>query len=329
MLDVANAAGVSRTTASYVLNGLNVAIPQETRDHVLSVAHKMGYRTNRMAQQLAKQRSGFIGVIIPVIASPYFAYLATHINAFCRTAGFQMLLEAAHSYEEDPCWQHALDQLLSWGVDGLLLLWDPAIDLQQIRYAALEVPVVVVGIEPIPEEDLDWLYVDLYAGARAGMAHLMDQGHREIGYVGHPSVGDPRYRAVVDMLAAAGLNPPMILVGPREEFYARVRALTGAYHEPTAFFCVNDTEAMVVQRALWDAGRRVPHDVSLVSGDSHWEADYTIPALTGVAIPSRQAAECSFQLLLQRINGDTRAKQHLVIPPTFVVRESVAPRSPG
>lgn len=318
MLDVALAAGVSRTTASYVLNGQEVAIPQETRDHVLRVARQMGYRTNRLAQQLARQRSGMIGMVVPVLADPFFGNLADCLNQSAKTTGYQPLFEIGDPEAAEG--RQAIDHLLGWSVDGVVLYMQNMERLRQLDTPLSEVPCVFIGPNDPGAIRQDCVFVDLYAGAREATNYLLGLGHTRIHFLGWREA-DTRFRAVADLLKERGMAPPPLIPEARETVCELARRSDG----PTAIVCVNDMVALAALRGIRDAGKRAPEDISVVSCDENWVAEYMDPALTSVTIPLAKLAETSVRLLHQRISGETSAPYRVAITPTLTVRESAGP----
>ncbi len=320
MLDVALAAGVSRTTASYVLNRVDVAIPQETRDHVLSIAQQMGYRTNRLAKQLAKQRSAMIGLMVRQMADPFFGSLADCLNVSAKSFDYQPLFEIGCPDEEEG--QRAIDHLLGWRVDGVILYIEQIQKLPQLALHLAGVPAVFIGPNDPGEVPQDCVYIDLYAGACEAANYLLSLGHTRFVYLGWRGA-NARFQAVADMLAERGMAPPPVILD--SEVRETVCSLSRRSDGPTAIICVNDMVALAALRGIRDAGKRAPQDLSVVSCDENWVAEYMDPALSSVTIPQARLAQESVHLLHQRISGDTSAPYRVAVTPTLTIRESAAP----
>src|SRR5438105_12288384 len=176
MIDVARAAGVSQTTASFVLNGRDVAIPAETRQRVLRAARLLGYRANRIAQNLARQRSELIGTAIPVVENPFFASLVAYLHRRVNSLGYRMIFEVTEANDTEEARRSALGQLLNWRVDGLLLYWSEVYphDVQDLIRGT---PTVYFGTKA-PDGDAECVYLDNYGGAREAVEYLIGLGHR-------------------------------------------------------------------------------------------------------------------------------------------------------
>ena len=278
--DVAAEAHVSRTTASYLLSGQEHGIPRATQDRVWQAARRLGFRPNRLAQRLAGQRSGLVGLVVPDISSPFFSALVAQVQHGVRRREAHLLPEIAPSPYGDWLWQAAVDRLLGWQVDGLLLWsWSAAAaggETAELLAAATDVPLVLLGQESLNVADMAAAYVDFAAGTTELVRHLLAMGHRRLAFVGYRSpatderaaaYGDVRARTTAELAAAAGGQAELVAVNGPEE--ARAWAAR-ACRDATAIVCLNDPLALAVWRGLRDAGLAVPHDVSLVSCDGSW-----------------------------------------------------------
>ncbi|CAN5422581.1 substrate-binding domain-containing protein [soil metagenome] len=322
MIDVAKAAKVSMTTASYVLNDRDVQIPAETRQRVWDAAKELGFRPNRFAQNLAHQRSGLIGVLTPINPSPFHAQLTGELNAKATALSYTLIFEATEGLDQDAGgFEEAINRLLQWRVDGLLL-WSKGEPISRLP----ECPTVLFGPRNPHPVSLTSVFVDLYEGARQAAQHLVDLGHREIGFVGHND-DDPRWQALSDVAAQAGLAPPTRLSdsGTHDDLRCKVERLAKGNATPTAFLCISDVQALIVFRGLRNLGLRVPQDHSIVSCDESWAAENIDPALTAVAVPLAKMAQSALLSLVERVGNPAAEGANIVLDPKLTVRESTAP----
>jgi LacI family transcriptional regulator len=327
MRDVATAAGVSPTTASMVLNGKQASFPLTTRDRVHEAARRLGYRANRLARNLVRQRSEMIGVIIEYVDNPFFASLAAYLNRRVAEHNFQAVFEIIELAATADIRARAVDALLGWNVDGILYWWNEAYG--QDVATVTDVPPTVYFGSAVPNDLVDSVVLDDYGAASLAARHLIELGHRKIAHLSRrASVTSARTAALVDALRAAKLSAPMVCSCPNEsadEARAVVRELFSGVRRPTAIFCHNDVMAFGAFRGLRDLGIRVPQDVSLVGFDNTWAAEYLDPPLTTVVFPFREIVDQSLVFLLNRMAGTASTPQQLVLPGTLAVRGSTAP----
>ena len=333
MQDVALETGLSTATVSYVLNGQDVAIPSETRLRVQEAAERLGYRANRMAQQLARKDSGLVGVIIPSISDPFFSVLTSHLNTLTRERGYQLLFEVIDQQPDQKPALKAMDQLLGWNVAGLLLWMHRPIATADFERRLQGVPTVCMGIEDAFPHRADYIYLNHPVGTRAAVEQLITLGHQRFCYIDpFEPLPDPRRMTMLAVLHEAGLAPPYILEVTREEARAQVAEIARRPKAPTAFVCVNDTLALAALRGLHDANLCVPMDASVVACDASWVADFVEPTLSSVTFSLLEIAQQGVNLLHRAIAGESDSgPQRISVTPAYITRESVAapPDFPG
>lgn len=327
MQDVARLAGVSHQTVSRVINGAS-SIRPATRERVLQAIEQLGYRPNTAARTLVSGRSRTIGII--ATSSTLFGPTSVHrtVNAAAREAGFFASSVALAEMTREG-FDDAVDHLDRLAVEGVVVIagHDEALEVARSRSARL--PFVIV------EGDLTrakrTVGVDNVAGARMATRHLLDLGHTEIAHVTGPlDWAEARARSEgwrAEMLAA-GLRPLEPFVGDWSSAsgYAAGTAIV-ANRDVTAVFSANDQMAIGVLRALHEAGRSVPGDVSVVGFDDVPEAEFLIPPLTTVRQDFEAIGREAIAILTAAISDETHVGTEQVpslITPELVVRASTA-----
>jgi DNA-binding LacI/PurR family transcriptional regulator len=325
MADVARLAGVSHQTVSRVVNGQTNLRP-ETRERVERAIRQLGYRRNSAARALVTRRSGTIGVI--GTKGGFWGPSTVHrtIQAAGRQAGFFVSSTNLQSLTRAEL-ADALDHLRDQSVEGIVLIaaTDDAIEVVRAQ-EAFGVPVVVVEAD---EDRARWTVgVDQVAGAVLGTEHLIHLGHTEILHLaGPPDWTEARTRLLGWQRAmyAAGLRPSQHLAG---DWSARSGYELGrdiARHpEVTAVFAANDQMALGLLRALAEAGRSGPHEVSVVGFDDIPEAAYLVPPLTTVRQDFTAVGRRAIEILQSAIAADGRPDPERLISPELVVRASTA-----
>jgi DNA-binding LacI/PurR family transcriptional regulator len=220
----------------------------------------------------------------------------------------------------------AVARLRGLGVDGILALAPPGAAVDTLAGVAGEIPLVAVGAGP--HELVSAVTVDHYAGAAAATRHLLELGHRTVFHIAGPLDRQDaalRLAGWRDSLLAAGAEIPPPVVGDwsSQGGYALGRRLS-ARREVTAIFAANDQMALGALRALFEAGRRVPEDVSVVGFDGVPEGEFFQPPLTTVRQNYTELGLRSFQLLRGEIDTGRGARLHETIPAELILRASTA-----
>lgn len=326
MADVARLAGVSHQTVSRVLNDHPHVTPQ-TRARVERAVAELGYRRNRAARALVTRRSGMIGVISVNVANYGPASTLFGIEEAARAAG-RFVSFVSFTDVDRAGVLAALDHLRGADVDGIAVVATKRSVVEAVSGIAGDMPLVLVegagSAEPA-------VVIDQVRGARLATAHLLDLGHRTVHHVRGPGdwlEADARAEGWRAELDARGRPVPPCPEGdwtPGSGFRAGQRLAEDP--DVTAVFAANDQMALGVVRALDEAGRAVPGDVSVVGFDDIPEAGYVVPPLTTVRQDfAAVGRECLTQLMAL-IDG--RAARSVVIQPDLVVRASTAPPRPG
>ncbi|MFE9443438.1 LacI family DNA-binding transcriptional regulator [Streptomyces sp. NPDC006602] len=327
-MDVAQLAGVSQKTVSRVFND-EPYVSSEVRRRVLEAAEELGYRLNNAARALASGRTRSIGVVTLGTALYGPASLIMGVERAVRDTGYT--LRVVNTMEGDPAGvAGAVDSLLDQGVDGIVIS-EPIDDWHNGDLAVrLDVPVLVFGAPPLPAPRALAAGVGADQMARAATEHLLDLGHGTV----HHLAGPQRWYAARDRLegwraalAAHGSPEPPVVEGDwsAASGYAAGRELA-CDTEMTAVFAANDDMAIGLIRALAEAGRRVPEDVSVVGFDDIPVAAYVTPPLTTVRQPFDAVAQEGLKRLVHAIENPQADLLPASDPPVdLVVRVSTAP----
>lgn len=318
--DIALQAGVSTSTVSKVLNGSRETIRPQTQERVRRIASKMGYQPNRLAQGIARRRTGTIGLMISGLQNPFFVSLLETAEALLLDSGSQILLDAAPSIAGSYA-EHS--RLNGWPVDGVLMWAFAEQSLEMyLGTQARDTPVVYLGS---PRDDgSDWVAFDHYGGGRLAAEYLVGRGYRRIAYLGAHGSGSlrgPRYQALADVCWEAGLRVETFeLEDPAETCQAgmigglRLAALP-ADRRPEAVVCVNDVLALGVYHGLRRAGLHVPDDVAVIGFDGIMEGQCEDIPLTTVSTSPKALCQEALGILTQRMAGDhVGAPRQITIP---------------
>ena len=331
IFDVAHEAGVSKSTVSNVVRGVD-EVSDETRRRVLEVIERLNYKPNGIARQFVKRRTTMVGVLVGDLGNSYHAHLAQvveralfrrgHTAMFCNIEGDEELAVAG------------VDALLEQRVAGFVFL--ALIERTPQLAASLkgaDVPIVAIGLR---QEWTDSVGPRDREGGSLAARHLLDLGHRRTGYVRTATAeagGDrARHAGYASELRSAGIEPstPMwwepgsgtIRVGRRP---MPLRDALSGPAAPTAVFVWNDHGAIGLIEACEASGISVPRDLSVVGFDNIAVAALNRISLTTVAQPLDFQAEKAVAMLLDRLNGTAAGKpRHLSVPVELRVRGSTA-----
>ncbi|TDC04495.1 LacI family DNA-binding transcriptional regulator [Nonomuraea longispora] len=326
-MDVAVLAGVSAMTVSRVLNDPD-RVRAETRARVLAAVRELDYRPNQAARQLVTGRSGVLGVVS--IDTTLYGPATTlyYIEQAARNAGYNVSIASLSSLNRRSM-EDGVQRLRAQAVDGVIIVAPHESASEGLRHLPPEMPAVAVDAGddiPVPVAK-----VDQRAGAVRVTRHLLSLGHRTVWHVAGPADwldANGRIEGWRGVLEEAGRPVPDVVRG---DWSARsgYRLGRGLAQEPevTAVFVANDQMALGVLRALREAGRRVPEDVSVAGFDDIPESAYYWPPLTTVRQDFGEVGRLAFHMLLDRMAGaDTDGRR--LVEPELVVRESTG-AAPG
>ncbi|MFV0410879.1 MAG: LacI family DNA-binding transcriptional regulator [Paracoccus sp. (in: a-proteobacteria)] len=283
ILDVAEAAGVSKSTVSLVLQGSEL-VRGETAETVRAAMARVGYVYNRAAANLRSASTGLIGLVINDLRNPFFTEFATSMQMALADAGYATVIG---NCDEDPRRQAQLVQsMIEHGVSGLVIsptFGDPGPVLAQIEAARIPTMQVLRRLDG-SEGLIPFSSFDYAAGGAEATRHLLDQGCRRIAFVGgraERAITAERISGYLAEMARAGLEP-LILHGPitRHEGNEIAAALPA---EADAVLCFNDLVALGLMNGLARAGRRVGQGIRLIGFDDIEECREVWPALSSVS----------------------------------------------
>lgn len=338
MVDIAEKAGVSRSTVSLVLNQREVPgvrIPEHTRKRILAMAEDMGYRPNQLARSVVTGQNPVFGFIIP---SPNIREVGARLldgalaEAETRHHTVQVIRLTGETDRE------AIERCVELRPVGVISVFVREASLEYLHQemARFNIPVAILD-SSFPQERGLRIYSDDVTGGTRAVEHLIELGHRRIAYIG----GDPgsgasalREQGYCNAMKATDLPIPegyLQHTDWRPESIALViRELFGGTEAPTAVFCVDDRTAMVVCRTLRKMGLRVPDDVSVVGFADLEVAMFSDPPLTTVAQPFHTIGRTAVTRLLAATEGTGQAlyldqPYEESLPTRLIIRESTAP----
>jgi LacI family transcriptional regulator len=325
---IAELAGVSIATVSRVLNGRGDVSP-DTRNLVSRIIRENGYTANRSARGLSAGRTGFVGVIVPLVYPAYFSGMLAGAAEALLDSDLQIVLSPTENRHDREV--SILDRLHG-STDGALIIL-PQESNEELR-RLLESGYRFVVLDPLMplDENIPSVSAAHTSGADQAMRHLLDLGHRRIAQISGPHgwvATEARRRGYRAALASAGILPdPRLEVESLPEIEPGREAaevLLDLDRPPTAIFAFNDNIAIGAIQAARARGLRVPEDLSVVGFDDVEHATIVTPALTTVRQPLAEMGRTAVSLLTRLLDRQTFETLHVELATRLVVRDSTAP----
>ncbi|NAS22662.1 substrate-binding domain-containing protein [Herbidospora sp. NEAU-GS84] len=334
LADLAEAAGVSRTTASLVMTGRGreLRISHDVEQRVLRAADELGYRPNAVSVGLRTGTTRTIGFVSDTVATSHLA--GDMIKGALEAARERGVMLFIGESEGDPELERGLlHAMQDRQVDGIILA---AMFTRTIKVPKDIGPAVLLNALPRPASGLPSIVPDEIEAGRSAARVLLDAGHHDEVYVigAGPTLQDVPADSVAAVERLIGIRETGLkIAGARvcpdwqpEHGLAATRALL-ADHRPRALICLNDRVAIGAYQALAEAGLSVPGDVSVVSFDDHPIASWMWPKLTTVALPHYELGRKAVEVLFAQMAGEVEPGQVFRVPMPVRHRESVVARA--
>lgn len=334
--EVANLANVSVATVSRVLNNdTKYKMTEETRSRVWKAVTDLNYTAKSPAKAPSGENKTYsgnesvkIGCILSVTKNkyndPYFMSILSGVEEQLQRGGYELTFIKTGAELED---KKTLYSTFSTPVSGLILM--ESLNTETYQFIRNQVP-NIVGIDT-QWEDIDNVGYDHYRVANMAVQHLIEKGHKKIGYIGGSGMSgniksSQRYRGYYSSLHAAGLpvNPDWIIDCAWDENLCmqKVNELYQQKDSPTAFFVASDLMAMAALSSLYNIGIAVPDKVAVIGLSNIEISKYSNPPLTTIEIPTKEIGMVAVDLLLARINGYQLLPRKVILPTNLILRNS-------
>ena len=326
IIDVAAAAGVSKSLVSLVLRGATT-VSESKRQSVLSAAAHLGYRANAVARSLVQRHSHLIGVLLPDLHDVFLADTMEGVQEAADAHDYRIIISIAGRGAAAE--QRALDTLLELRIDGLVVA-NAAVPISTIKSLNDELPVVLVG-RHVGSRTVDRVSSDDSSGASLAVVHLAGLGHRRIAHIdGGSNAGAlERRKGYERAMQTSGLGRFLQIVAGSSTHESGQRAVNSIFRgrrQPTAIFAAHDFAALGAMHALCRLGVAVPEQVSIVGFENVAYSACSATSLTTIEQSRREIGVMSVMLLLERLTGRRITARHAVLPARLIERSSTAPR---
>ncbi|WP_194911478.1 LacI family DNA-binding transcriptional regulator [Catenulispora rubra] len=331
--DVAKRAGVSRSTVSYVLSGTR-SISAETRARVEQAIDELQFRPHAGARSIRSGRNGVIAMALPMVYGPHNQVQMPYVWASLTAAqdlGLKLLM-----LTDDDGETAIRDTVTGSQVDGVMLMEVQRNDPRVALLSTLRCPAVLVGT---PDDSARLPYVDFDAAlaGRLCAEHLLELGHRRVGYIGQSQSTfrrDVAYAihardgALTTLRARRAKTAWTPCDGQPSEVARAVDGLLAKVHGLTGLIVYNERALPLVLDRLRGLGLRVPQDVSVVAVCPDDEAERLAVPVSAVSLPVEELARTAVRLLAGQVNGES-VPSVTILAPTLKVRDTTAPAPAG
>lgn len=329
--DISEEVGVHVATVSRALHGTH-AVHKDTRERIREAADRLNYRVNLVARGLVAGKSHTLGVLVPDIGSQFVTEVVRGAEDAAYAAGYRILL-CNSSFDATREVQY-VRSLLDSRVEGILIHSVRALRKPEIKdLTGFGVPVVLLHQQP-GTSVFSGVFTDQFEGGMLAGKHLVDLGHREIAYLygprGHRNLS-ARIKGFTKAIKSVHPNATPFLMHGTPSFdggYQMAKALLAQRSRVTAIFAANDMTAFGIARAVFEAGLRIPEDMSLIGFDNVELADVVRPPLTTIHQPKYEMGQAAVEIMLGIAkNGGRGAPEHRQFDLRLVERNSTsAPR---
>lgn len=332
ILDIASKTGFSKSTVHRALSG-DPNVGKETAEVVRKYAVECGYEPNLQARALVGAPTYLLAMLLPNLKTIEYVQMLRGAERTAESNGYSILVFSSEDNQ-----RREMDMLLRikrHGVEGVIVAAiDGAFDLLAERLKEIKIP--CVGIYKSNFRNADLVESNIEAGAVLAVQHLLELGHRRIGFITIDQPGDIgipiKLRGYRKTLQDAGIEFRPEFVGGDEKLYSfdagynATMAMLQLPKPPTAFFVLCDRLSVGVADAIDDFGLKIPDDISLIGYDDKDFGQVMRPPLTTIKEPIYEIGVVGMELLLEKIKSPSNKKtKHVLLTPQLVVRGTCAP----
>lgn len=328
--DIAKLAGVGVSTVSRVINQ-HTDVKDETRKHVQEVIEKYNYIPNNSARNLKRNESMDVGILIKGMYNPFFARMIQSIEKRLSFAGYSAIIH--YNIEGNKDIDAANEFILEKKLKGVICLGGDFDQLTDQEIQRLGVPFILASTE-IPEKlnrDLfSSVIIDNEKAAHDAVTYLFEMGHKKIGLITtgieDKSVGTIRtqgyLRALKEHQIEKRENYFDVGAYTFETGYEAMTRLLDKAHDITAVFAISDVMAIGAAKAIYESGKRIPEDISVIGFDDIDYAEFYNPPLTTVHQPVEEIAESTADIMIGILDDEFK-HQHIVFDTEIIKRNSI------
>lgn len=326
--DIADLAGVSKTTVSKVINNKDDSISKQTKEKILRIIKEQNYIPNRLAQGLVTKKTNTIGLIIPDIRNPFFTDISRGAEDYARYRGYNIIF--SNTDDDSDREIDSISMLVEKMVDGIILA--PSSNTTNIStdYSRLNLKIPIVSVDKdvkIPTIK-GVVKLDNKNGTYESTKYLINQGHKNILYLSGPLKNNISKERLDGFKRAYEeyeilFNENNVIEGKYtyEWGYDFIKSLENI--ECSAICCANDLMAIGVIHALKDKGINIPNDISVVGFDDIQTSRLIDPALTTIKQPAYDMGKKACEILINSLEDKTYKNSGVILfKPELIIRNS-------
>jgi len=321
--DIAIKTGYTISTVSKALNH-SAEISSQTSKIIWNAARDMGY----IAKKSTKRTERTIGVILPEVDSQYYTRLMNALNRKIIDSGYKMVtvLTSEYSARISP----AVDQLSTYAPDGMIVCCgDSVSDEEYHNILDKQIPAMIIN-ELSTSVPIDSICIEPGRSMRLAIDHLIELGHKKIGYIGEFS-SDSRYRRFLEQMDQHDLNVDDRFVKRgsvrfEQGGYELAKELVAEKELPTAIVACYDQVAIGAMKLFLEKGIRIPEDIAILGFDNIIMDEYMPVALTSITNPVENMGATAVRVLIDAIrNPKTHEVQNITLQSRLIIRSSTRP----
>ena len=326
--DIARQLNISISTVSRALGG-SPDINKDTRKAVMEIAKELAYEPNQVAQNLRKNKTNTLGMIVPELATHFFSANLSGFQDVAAGKGYNvMICQSNESYEEEI---KNINTLVASRVDGLIISLSKETRNYDHLQSLFNRGIPLVFFDRVCDEiNTSRIIVDDHDGAFKATEHLIEMGYKRIAHLSGPenlSISKRRLEGYLDAMKKH--NMPVLPEFVRHSSLSerdvidQVNALLNLPEPPDALFAINDPAAVQALQVIKERGLKVPEDLALVGFNNDPVTALLEPSLTTIAQPAFQLGQLAARHILEQINHPTEfIPQKVVLKTELIIRNS-------
>ncbi|WP_326076313.1 LacI family DNA-binding transcriptional regulator [Paenibacillus alba] len=329
--DIAREANVSVATVSRVLND-TAPVRTSTRLKIMAIIEKHKFQPNALARSLVNKKTGMIGVLFPDSTNMFFPEVFGGAERAAQKLGYTLFL--CNTFSNCSRESEYLNSLCERQVEGLIFMGGrinarhcPDALVQEVVDIQKKIPIVLIN-GSLPGHPCYRVKTDEYLGTQLIIQHLIDRGHRSIGFLG----GTAETTTTLEKLQAYKRTLGANNLSYRKEWVRLgdfsmscgsrlMQQLLTLPNRPTAVICINDYVAIGAMKAAISHGMHIPEDIAIAGFDDTQLASAMNPELTTVSQHSEQLGRQAVSILSKLIQKE-KVKKLTVLEPKLMVRQS-------
>ena len=326
--NIAKRTGFSVTTISRVLSGNaeKYRISKKTAELITTDAKKHNYMPSGIAQSLRTNKTNTIGLLLPSLANPYFAEMASFIVSEVHRKGFTTIV--IDTMEDENEFNTSILKLYSRGVDGIIAV-PCGTDKSLIEEVdKKDIPVVLVD-RYFDNSRLSYVATNNYKGGLMATQLLISMGHKRITCIQGAINSTPnkeRVKGYIDAMKEADLGDYITVAGNEfsiQNGYLETKMILSENKLPTAIFSLGNTIFLGIIKAIKETSLKIPEALSLISFDNYFYMDYMETPITRISQPTEDMAKLATKILFDRIESIPTSTSQLKLSPSLIYGESV------